>query len=45
MNPKGNLFELAAAQLEKGKALVDLPSDVAEILAQPKNELIIQFPV
>jgi len=45
VSPKGNLFELAAAQLAKGRALVDLPSDVAEILAQPKNELSIQFPV
>ena len=42
---KQNLFELAAAQLERGARAIDLDADITTILAQPKNELIIHLPV
>jgi len=40
-----NLFTLAATQLEKGAKAVKLEDDIATILSQPKNEIIIHFPV
>lgn len=40
-----NLFHVAAAQLEKGIRAIDLDPNLATILSQPKNELIIHFPV
>jgi glutamate dehydrogenase (NAD(P)+) len=45
VDAKASLFDLAAAQLEKGIEAVSLPDDVATILSQPKNELMIHFPV
>ena len=45
VEPKASLFDLAAAQLEKGMRAVSLPDEVATILSQPKNELMIHFPV
>lgn len=40
-----NLFELADAQLEKAFQFSQIDDSVKTILKQPKNELIIQFPV
>jgi glutamate dehydrogenase (NAD(P)+) len=40
-----NAYQVAASQFERGAASIDLPPEVASILAQPKNELIIHFPV
>jgi glutamate dehydrogenase (NAD(P)+) len=40
-----NLFDVANSQLQRGIDLIDLDPSVATILAQPKNELIIHFPV
>ena len=40
-----NLFHVAAAQLEKGIQAIELDANLATILSQPKNELIIHFPV
>ncbi len=45
MEPKASLFDLAAAQLEQGIRAVSLPPEVATILSQPKNELMLHFPV
>lgn len=45
VEPKASLFDLAAAQLEQGIRAVSLPAEVATILSQPKNELMIHFPV
>ncbi len=42
---KTNLNELASAQLERGIAAVGLDPALARVLGQPKNELIIHFPV
>src|SRR3989338_971115 len=44
MTPE-NLFELADAQLEKAFEVTQLDEGIKTILKQPKNELIIQFPV
>ncbi len=38
-------FEAVQGYLDQAAKLVDLPSHVAAILAQPKNELIVHFPV
>ena len=40
-----NLYDLATAQLERATRLIDLDPELAVLLAQPKNELIIHFPV
>lgn len=40
-----NVFHVAQAQLEAGMEAIRLDEDVAAILSQPKNELIIHFPV
>ncbi|HEX2686954.1 MAG TPA: Glu/Leu/Phe/Val dehydrogenase [Kofleriaceae bacterium] len=45
LKDRGNLFEIATRQIDKAMKLVNIDSDVAEILAQPKNELIVNFPV
>jgi glutamate dehydrogenase (NAD(P)+) len=42
---KPNLFDLAAAQLERGASAIGLAPEVAVMVSQPKNELIIHFPV
>jgi glutamate dehydrogenase (NAD(P)+) len=42
---KGNLYAVAQQQLEKAGRAMNLPHDVYTILSQPKNELIINFPV
>lgn len=45
LKDRGNLFEIAGRQVEKAMKLVNLDDDVAQILAQPKNEIITNFPV
>jgi glutamate dehydrogenase (NAD(P)+) len=42
---RGNLYAVATKQLEKGAKAVHLDAQTAAILSQPKNELIINFPV
>jgi len=45
LKDRGNLFEIATRQIDKAMKLINIDPDVAEILAQPKNELIVNFPV
>lgn len=45
LKDRGNLFEIATKQVEKAMKLINLEPNIAEILAQPKNEIIINFPV
>ncbi len=40
-----NLFDVSRQQLEKAAKAINLDRDVGTILSQPKNELIIHFPV
>ena len=43
--PRGNLYTIVQQQLDKAVRSVNLSRDVATILSQPKNELIVHFPV
>jgi glutamate dehydrogenase (NAD(P)+) len=43
--PKGNLNNIVQLQMERAAKASGLSRDVALILSQPKNELIINFPV
>ncbi len=45
LKERGNLFEIASQQVERAFDAINIDSDVRTILAQPKNELIINFPV
>jgi glutamate dehydrogenase (NAD(P)+) len=45
LKDRGNLFEIATRQIEKAMKLINIDPDIAQILAQPKNELIVNFPV
>src|SRR6478736_4583726 len=45
MQAKGNLFTMIQQQLDKAAKAVNLSREVATILSQPKNELIVNFPV
>ncbi|HVK76037.1 MAG TPA: Glu/Leu/Phe/Val dehydrogenase [Kofleriaceae bacterium] len=45
LKDRGNLFEVATRQIEKAMKLIDLDQNIIEILAQPKNEIITNFPV
>ncbi len=45
LKERGNLFEIAMQQVEKAADVCNLDPGVRSILAQPKNELIINFPV
>src|SRR3569833_966381 len=42
---QGNLYTIVQLQLEKAAKAMNLSRDTALILSQPKNELIIIFPV
>jgi glutamate dehydrogenase (NAD(P)+) len=42
---QGNLYSIVQQQLEKAAKAMNLSRDTALILSQPKNELIINFPV
>jgi glutamate dehydrogenase (NAD(P)+) len=43
--PKGNLYQIVQSQLDKAARAMNLSRDVTTILSQPKNELIVNFPV
>jgi glutamate dehydrogenase (NAD(P)+) len=43
--PKGNLNLIVQGQLEKAARALNLSREVALILSQPKNEVIVNFPV
>jgi glutamate dehydrogenase (NAD(P)+) len=45
LKERGNLFDIAVKQVDRASDIVDLKQSVRNILAQPKNELIINFPV
>ena len=45
LRARGNLFDIASQQFNKAADAVGLDPDVRAILEQPKNELIINFPV
>lgn len=45
LKERGNLFEISKQQIEKAAHAIGLDPQVLEILNQPKNELIINFPV
>jgi glutamate dehydrogenase (NAD(P)+) len=40
-----NLYEMATAQFHRAADAIELDSDVRTILCQPKNEIIVNFPV
>ena len=42
---KGNLYTVMQAQLDRAARAMNLAPDVYTILSQPKNELIVNFPV
>src|SRR5207245_11277943 len=42
---QGNLYNIVQLQLEKAAKAMNLSRDAALILSQPKNELVINFPV
>jgi glutamate dehydrogenase (NAD(P)+) len=42
---KPNPYNVALGQLDRAAKIVGLPPEIREILSQPKNELIINFPV
>ncbi|MCZ7686748.1 MAG: Glu/Leu/Phe/Val dehydrogenase [Sandaracinaceae bacterium] len=43
--PEYKFFRVVQGYLEEAARAVDLPEHVAEILSQPKNEIIVHFPV
>jgi glutamate dehydrogenase (NAD(P)+) len=43
--PRGNLYTIVQQQLEKASKAINLSREVSLILSQPKNEIIINFPV
>src|SRR5205823_14013538 len=43
--PKGNLYTVSQAQLDRAAKAMNLSSDVYTIVSSPKNELIVNFPV
>ncbi len=45
LKDRGNLFEIAMRQIEKAARLTNLDKDVWQILQQPKNEILVNFPV
>ena len=45
MTDSTSLFATALAQFKRGADLIDLPDDLRSILSQPKNEVIVNFPV
>ena len=42
---KVNLFDVVTTQLQRGIEAIKLDNDIATILSQPKNEVILHFPV
>ena len=45
MTDTTSLFATALAQFKRGADLIDLPDDLRSLLSQPKNEVIVHFPV
>lgn len=45
LRERGNLFEIATRQIDRAYEVTTIEPRVRSILAQPKNELIINFPV
>lgn len=45
LRERGNLFKIANQQVNRAADAINLDPKVREILAQPKNELIVNFPV
>src|SRR5690606_27713727 len=45
LKERGNLFEVAMKQVDRAFDAFNIDADVRAILQQPKNELIINFPV
>jgi glutamate dehydrogenase (NAD(P)+) len=45
LKDRGNLFEIAMKQTERAAKLTKVDGDVWAILQQPKNELLVNFPV
>ena len=44
-NDHGSLFATALTQFNRGADLIGLSDDLRQILSQPKNEIIVNFPV
>ena len=42
---KGNLNDIVSIQVEKAAKAISLPEEIGLILGQPKNEIIVNFPV
>ncbi len=45
VNQFENLYEMAVAQFERAADITELPDSLRAILSQPKNELIVNFPI
>jgi len=45
VNQFENLYEMAVAQFERAADITELPASLRAILGQPKNELIVNFPI
>lgn len=45
LKERGNLYDIATRQMDRAAEAIKLDPSVRAILAQPKNELIINFPV
>jgi glutamate dehydrogenase (NAD(P)+) len=45
LTARGNLYVIASQQLDKGCRAINMDPAIQAILSQPKNELIINFPV
>ncbi|HAA81944.1 MAG TPA: glutamate dehydrogenase, partial [Thermotoga naphthophila] len=43
--PEKSLYEMAVEQFNRAASLMDLESDLAEVLRRPKRVLIVEFPV
>ena len=40
-----SLYQVAIAQFQRAAEIIQLPSDYRSILAEPENEIIVNFPV
>jgi glutamate dehydrogenase (NAD(P)+) len=45
LRERGNLFQIANQQVDKAAKAIGLDEEIRAILAQPKNEIIVNFPV
>ena len=44
-HPKGNLGAIVNIHIDRAAKAISLPEEIALILGQPKNEIIVHFPV